>query len=371
MLRYFRSSCIAAALTIAALTTGRAQAGVSISPFVTFLPNGSADPMAGLALAISGGPLALRASAHLSLQERSSATSAATNALATRPWGADADALAYLESYKYGSLVAFTPYVFTGVGTAATDSAQYRFIRQGWSYGAGMNAPVGSAFGLFGEVRWRMSEFVLPNSSDAPPASREFRVGVSFRIGSGGSAADIIRVIGATEGMEWGSDAPSASASRLLSTANDYVGTPYRRGGSSPSSGFDASGFVRFVFARFGITLPRSSRDQARVGEEIPANWRSIEPGDLVMFEDDGGIRHVAIYVGRARIIHSSETGGGVRYDDLTTDRGRWFLQHLAAARRISPDVRGMMLDLARGFSSDNTSDEPDHAPRAPMRRRN
>ena len=148
MLRYSRSSCIfATLLVVAALATATAQAGVSISPFVTFLPNGSADPMAGLALAISGGPLALRASAHLSLQERSATASTAANGLATRPWGADADAIAYLESYRYGSLVAFTPYVFTGVGTAATDSAQYRFIRQGWSYGAGMNAPLAARSG--------------------------------------------------------------------------------------------------------------------------------------------------------------------------------------------------------------------------------
>ena len=108
------------------------------------------------------------------------------------------------------------------------------------------------------------------------------------------------------------------------------------------------------------------------MGEEVRADWRALAPGDLVMFKDDGGINHVAIYVGKSRIIHSTETGGGVRYDDLDSERGRWFVEHLAAARRVTPDIRGLLLDLARGFSNDisNSVDGPDHAPRAGSRKR-
>src|SRR5689334_18503219 len=118
------------------------QPGVTLSPFVTFLPVGSPSPMAGLSLSFSGGPLAVRAGGHLSVQER---TTSATADLATRPWGADADALAFLESYRYGSLIAFTPYVFTGASTAALDSASIRSRRQGWSYGAGVTTPFGGS----------------------------------------------------------------------------------------------------------------------------------------------------------------------------------------------------------------------------------
>ena len=369
MLRLSILSTVGVVLTV--VSASAQQPGVTLSPFVTFLPVGSPSPMAGLSLSFSGGPLAVRAGGHLAVQER---TTSATSDLTTRPWGADADALAFLESYSYGNLIAFTPYVFVGASTAAVDSGALRFKRQGWSYGAGASLPLLGSFGLFSEVRWRMSEYILPNADNAPPASREFRVGMSFRVGGGGSLTDVIRVLSPAEAKSFdgASTSRNSGAAMLLSTADEYVGPPYRRRGTSPSSGFDASGFVRFVFSKFGVNLPRASRDQARVGEEVRADWRALAPGDLVMFKDDGGINHVAIYVGKSRIIHSTETGGGVRYDDLNSDRGRWFVEHLAAARRVTPDIRGLLLDLARGFPNDisNNVDGPDHAPRAGSRKR-
>jgi len=346
------------------------QSGVSLSPFVSFVPDADAGPLAGLSLALTGGPLSLRAGGHLSVRDRVASNSFSTS---MRPWGADADAIAYLESYNYNQHVLFTPYVFAGLSAAATDSGRYRVMRQGWSYGGGFLAPMGNAFGAFGEMRWRMSQFVLPNSQSALPATREMRVGLSFRVGGGGTAAEVVHVLSA---MDIGalSEEPTSNraASRVLSTAENYVGVPYHRGGTSPSSGFDAPGFVRFVFSMLGVNLPRLSRDQARVGERVRPDLSSLSPGDLVMFQDDGGINHVAIYVGRARIIHSSETGAGVRYDALNFDRGSWFLERIAAAPRVLPDARGMLLDLARGFSSELPSgaDGPDHAPRVPSRRR-
>src|SRR5262245_53982600 len=298
---------VAASLAAAA---GAQQSDVTLSPFVTFLPTGSAWPMTGLALTYNNGPVALRASGHLSLLDRGAPT--ATSTATTRPWGLDADAIAYLESLSYGERIDFTPYVFVGVSTAAVDTAARRINRQGWSYGGGLALPIGSVLGVFGEWRWRMSRFVWPNSADAPAPSSEVRLGLSFRIGGGGEGGVVPSISGEDGELAWDSSpSPSAGASRVLSTAGEYVGIPYRRGGSTPSSGFDAAGFVRFVFARLGVMLPRTSRDQARVGERVRNDWHIIAPGDLVMFQDDGGINHVAIYVGKSRIIHSSETGGG------------------------------------------------------------
>jgi cell wall-associated NlpC family hydrolase len=161
------------------------------------------------------------------------------------------------------------------------------------------------------------------------------------------------------------STSTSASAARVIGTAEDYIGVPYRWGGTSPSGGFDCSGFTRYVFAKHGVRLPRTSYEQAEVGDRVQADWRAVAPGDLVMFEENGRIGHVAIYAGRNRIIHSTSSGGGVRYDDLSTQRGAWFAEHIVAARRVTPDSRGLLLDLARGFAEIGIQlDPPDHAPR-------
>ena len=117
---------------------------------------------------------------------------------------------------------------------------------------------------------------------------------------------------------------------------------------------------------KHGVRLPRTAGEQAQVGEAIPSDWRAVSAGDLVMFEDGDRISHVAIYAGRNRIIHASSSGGGVRYDDLSTRRGEWFADHMVAARRVTPDSRGLLLDLARSFSEARSLklDPPDHAPR-------
>ncbi len=134
----------------------------------------------------------------------------------------------------------------------------------------------------------------------------------------------------------------SASASRVLASADRYVGTRYRYGGSTREGGFDCSGFVQHVFAEHGVSLPRVSRQQALVGRGVVPLLDALTPGDLVFFAQNGTrIDHVAIYTGRGRIIHSSSSGGGVRYDELaSTGRGKWFLEHIVAARRILNDGR-------------------------------
>lgn len=159
----------------------------------------------------------------------------------------------------------------------------------------------------------------------------------------------------------------SATAARVLSTAKRYVGVPYRWGGTSPTTGFDCSGFVQYVFAKHDVRLPRTSRAQAHTGERELPQARALREGDLVFFAEDGGpISHVAIYAGNDRIIHSSSSGGGVRLDDLGTRRGQWFVRHMVAARRVTPDGRGLVVDLVKGLAPELLRlplDPPDRAP--------
>ena len=130
------------------------------------------------------------------------------------------------------------------------------------------------------------------------------------------------------------SPAPTAAASRVLNTADRYVGVPYVWGGNTPN-GFDCSGFTKYVFAKNGVTLPRTSREQARVGDGVPLDFGAMRAGDLLLFAEPGeAISHVAIYVGSGRIIHASSAMGGVNYLDLDGSYGGWYVQNLVAVRR-------------------------------------
>jgi cell wall-associated NlpC family hydrolase len=373
------AAVVAAAIATPLLSVRAQQSDLSVSPFVSFLPSAGTSPLAGLALTVAGNSaLGLRASAHMALDN--SYSSGFGTAGAFRPWGADADAVFSIGGHAFGTYNrTIAPFVFVGVGTASTDSAGIRAFRSNWSYGAGLTVPLGAAIDLFGESRWRMSRYVLPTASFAPTPTTELRFGLSFHVGGGGRSAPPARTRRPREARVDVTPASlpptaryptttSASAARVLGTAEQYVGVPYRYGGTSPSSGFDCSGFVQYVFAKQGISLPRTSRQQARVGMELSPDWRAVAAGDLVLFEEGGRISHVAIYAGRNRIIHASSSGGGVRYDDLSTQRGEWFVDHMVAARRITPDAHGMRFDFSRGFAATADSlDGPDHAPKPPL----
>ena len=128
---------------------------------------------------------------------------------------------------------------------------------------------------------------------------------------------------------------PSAGAARVLRTADSYVGVKYVWGGNTPSGGFDCSGFTKYIFAKYGIALPRTAREQVRSGSGVPPDFGALRPGDLMMFAEPGqAISHVAIYAGDGRIIHASASNGGVGYTDLNTG-GEWFLAYFVAARRV------------------------------------
>lgn len=96
--------------------------------------------------------------------------------------------------------------------------------------------------------------------------------------------------------------------------AQRFLGVPYQWGGSSPSSGFDCSGLVRYVFQRFGVDLPHSSYADFGLGLRVPRE--SLRPGDLVFFD---GIGHVGMYVGGGRFIHAPHSGTSVQISSLAS----------------------------------------------------
>ena len=97
----------------------------------------------------------------------------------------------------------------------------------------------------------------------------------------------------------------------LCQYAKQFLGNPYVWGGTSLTKGADCSGFVLSVFAKYGVSLPHSSRAQANMGTSISAS--ELAPGDLVFYAKGGTINHVAIYIGNGQVIHASSPKTGIK----------------------------------------------------------
>lgn len=118
----------------------------------------------------------------------------------------------------------------------------------------------------------------------------------------------------------------------IVDYAKAYLGTPYAYGGNTPS-GFDCSGYVQYVMANFGITMPRSSTEQYSIGVRVDKS--QLMPGDLVYFKYSKSsyrLNHVGIYVGDGNFIHSPIPGQSVKISSLTTG---YFSNYYYGATRV------------------------------------
>ena len=127
----------------------------------------------------------------------------------------------------------------------------------------------------------------------------------------------------------------TASMQAATDDAMSLIGVRYKRGGTSPETGFDCSGFVQHVFREgMGLILPRTSREISKEG--LAVKKTELQPGDLVFFNTmRRTFSHVGIYLGEGQFIHSPRSGGKVRIEDM---RESYWAKRYEGARRVSTE---------------------------------
>lgn len=122
----------------------------------------------------------------------------------------------------------------------------------------------------------------------------------------------------------------SVNVTKVISTANTFIGTPYIFGGTTPT-GFDCSGFTQYVMVNNGIKIPRTAATQYLIGTAV--NRNNLKLGDFVFFETyQPGASHVGIYIGNNSFIHASSSAG-VTVSSLSNSY--WNIRYVGAKRVI------------------------------------
>lgn len=124
----------------------------------------------------------------------------------------------------------------------------------------------------------------------------------------------------------------SGAMQEILFSALRLTGVQYRYGGISPETGFDCSGFVKYVFGQAAnLTLPHGARAISQLGQAIPLE--QLKPGDLVFFNTlKSAFSHVGIYLGDGRFIHAPASGGSV---SIASMENRYWASRFNGARRL------------------------------------
>jgi len=126
----------------------------------------------------------------------------------------------------------------------------------------------------------------------------------------------------------------SDTVQEVMMNALSLTGIRYTYGGKNPDTGFDCSGFVRYVFQQAAsLTLPHSARAISQLGQSVSID--ELQPGDLVFFNTlKTAFSHVGIYIGGHRFIHAPSTGGGISVVDM--DDSYW-VKRFNGAKRLEP----------------------------------
>ena len=232
------------------------------------------------------------------------------------------------------------PYLVAGLsgGLGSETTNDFTDLWGSWSAGVGYDLFPFSFMSVGAEGRWRqlslgrrdgiqLSIGLALHLARSPPVPSRGRV--PTRPGT-------MLVPEATSG-----DRPTATAQTLsdsiIATAAEAMGRPYSYGGTgADGEGFDCSGLIQYSYGKHGITLPRRSVDQARVGRKIDRRLKLLAPADLLTFSNRGGkVTHVGLYIGDGRFIHSATRGVQVSVLSAEDPYGRWWYKRWVGVRRI------------------------------------
>lgn len=137
---------------------------------------------------------------------------------------------------------------------------------------------------------------------------------------------------------------PHENRDSLIDMARDQIGTRYRWGASAPGKAFDCSGLVQWLLGNFDVDLPRTSREQSKVGRAVPRDPSKLLPGDLLFFGKGRVVDHVGIYVGEGRYVHASNSRKGVIESKLPRTSSSWW----KGARRLFTNEEDVVADVGQ-----------------------
>lgn len=123
----------------------------------------------------------------------------------------------------------------------------------------------------------------------------------------------------------------------IITLARRQIGKPYVFGGTSPDSGFDCSGLIRYLLKSFNVEMPRNSASQATAGHAVPRDLAKLRVGDLLTFGYHSKVSHIGIYAGNGKFIHASTSTSGVVES----------LLERPTSRRIKPWIGARRIDVA------------------------
>jgi cell wall-associated NlpC family hydrolase len=227
---------------------------------------------------------------------------------------------------------AFGPYGVAGVAIGLSTDTARQSLGALWSVGAGVEwRPISRiAAGL--EGRYRLQDVGPRGFWRAASTAREgvgAALSISFALGSPAEGRTVPRPTAPPRTI-------TGNAAGVVRTALSALGTPYEWGGSA-ENGFDCSGLIQFAYARHGIRLPRTSRDQSTSGSVVTPIIEALKPGDILLFaaQPGGGVTHVGMYVGEQTFIHSATTGVKLSRLEAQDSDGAWWVARWVGARRI------------------------------------